>query len=439
MKNNQGFKRGATSIYVVIVTMLLLSVITASFIRIIIKEATKTTDDHLSQSAYDSALAGVEDAKIALKQYYDCTASDEAANTEECKLIVDAFRAGFAAVDTTNPEGPNYGYCDVVADALGRVDSDASVKEVLIREVDDTAREGYEYITQAYTCIMIDNTLGDYRSILDSSTPMRIIPLKTENPSEITGLKISWYTSEDGSFKLLNYNDKEFFHPYGRPSSYPPTISARIIQTAIEYKLEDFDEVSISDTNPRSNNGEVFLVPTNTGNKTHIDANTLVKSNDHSSTNLPQQIKCGGAGNEEFACYATLALPKPIGGDNRNRDTFYLVLNLPYDQPRTTFSIQLCKDTQATCSGPDSVAEFVDAQIAIDATGRASNVYSRVEARVEFNDIYYPHPRYTVQGTGGSDDSVNKNFYVTDDCIRWNTDGTIAGTCPNSGDEPSKL
>ena len=60
-KPNNKFKKGATSIYVVVLGTLLFSVITVSFIRIIINEVTKTTNDELAQSAYDSALAGVED------------------------------------------------------------------------------------------------------------------------------------------------------------------------------------------------------------------------------------------------------------------------------------------------------------------------------------------------------------------------------------------
>ena len=56
-------RKGAASLYVVIFATILFGVITLSFIRIILSESSQTSNDDLSQSAYDSALAGVEDAK----------------------------------------------------------------------------------------------------------------------------------------------------------------------------------------------------------------------------------------------------------------------------------------------------------------------------------------------------------------------------------------
>ena len=65
----QDFKKGAASMYVVVIAALLFSVLTVSFIRIIVSESLRTANSELAQSAYDSALAGVEDAKTALMKY----------------------------------------------------------------------------------------------------------------------------------------------------------------------------------------------------------------------------------------------------------------------------------------------------------------------------------------------------------------------------------
>ena len=59
-------RRGGASIFIVAFTIIILSIIVLGFTRLIISEATKTSNTDLSQSAYDSALAGIEDAKIAL-------------------------------------------------------------------------------------------------------------------------------------------------------------------------------------------------------------------------------------------------------------------------------------------------------------------------------------------------------------------------------------
>ena len=55
-------KKGATSIYIVAFTTMVLSILTISFVRIMVSEAQQTSNYDLSQSAYDSALAGIEDA-----------------------------------------------------------------------------------------------------------------------------------------------------------------------------------------------------------------------------------------------------------------------------------------------------------------------------------------------------------------------------------------
>ena len=59
-------KRGSTSIIVTIFAMLLFSIIVVGFVRLTLSEAGQTSKSDLSKSAYDSALAGVEDAKVAL-------------------------------------------------------------------------------------------------------------------------------------------------------------------------------------------------------------------------------------------------------------------------------------------------------------------------------------------------------------------------------------
>ena len=56
-------KKGMVSITVVMFTSLLLIVVSVGFIRIMSQEENRASDNNLSQSAYDSAVSGVEDAK----------------------------------------------------------------------------------------------------------------------------------------------------------------------------------------------------------------------------------------------------------------------------------------------------------------------------------------------------------------------------------------
>lgn len=446
------FKQGATSIYVVVISTLLFSVITFSFIRIIISEAAKTTSDELAQSAYDSALAGVEDAKTAIKRYYECVAITDAANKPEgCSVIEAAVKKGF--------EDQNY--CDSVSEALGRLDTSASaerpdVKEVLIQEQSKTGGDSANVI-QAYTCISMDNTLDDYRSTLSSGTPIRVIPLKTADANSITGIRILWYTENDGPFESLTYGSKEKYYPVdgNNPTPTPPTLSAEIIQTGDEFKLEDFNTSSGNTTN----RGTVILTPAGKDSgTTHIDAGVVVNSNNHDynrnnsqndSYNKAQKIKCQTNLSEEFACVASIALPKPIGGTRRKSDdnegTFYLILSLPYSDPTTTFSVQLCNDAETGHVAGDclinenpnepSIAQFKDVQISVDSTGRANDMYSRVEARVELNDVFFPFPEFAIHATGSGDDTLKKNFYITSNCLNSSDPDQINNPpCPNTDD-----
>ena len=442
---NNKFKKGATSIYVVVLGTLLFSVITVSFIRIIISEAAKTTNDELAQAAYDSALAGVEDAKTALKRYYECTAiADKTKRPEGCENIVDNINTGF---DTANlsPGDTNYGYCDAVTKALNRNGSEGG--EVLVQEQSSNNDSGK--IIQAYTCVTIDNELEDYRGTLYSDNPVYVVPLKTEYPETVTGVRIHWTSGDDSSsFANLNYSNKDEFSPTDDGTAVPPTISAQIIQTANSFNLDQFTSLSGKATN----RGTVVLVPSGEDQTvisstkypapadavTHIghlsDGTTiLADSNNHSysrsTTNNPQKVKCRTRLSDEFACVASIEIPGPVGGADangyvteRNKDTFFLVLTLPYATPTTSFSVQLCTDkdtgSRGDCleSGKLSIATFKDAQVAVDSTGRANDMYTRVEARVEFRDNF-PYAEFALQATDDSEDAIKKNFYVTSNCI----------------------
>lgn len=79
------FKKGAASFYIVAFSTLILLIVATSFATIIISELNRTLNEDLSQSAYDSAMAGVEDAKLAYYSYQNCVANE--GGSSDCNTI----------------------------------------------------------------------------------------------------------------------------------------------------------------------------------------------------------------------------------------------------------------------------------------------------------------------------------------------------------------
>ena len=95
MAINKKFKSGAASFYIVAFSTLILVIIAASFASAIIAEITRSSNSDLAQSAYDAALAGVEDAKAAFINYQNCMmAGGDSAVARRDDLSVRAERGG---------------------------------------------------------------------------------------------------------------------------------------------------------------------------------------------------------------------------------------------------------------------------------------------------------------------------------------------------------
>ena len=66
---NRTHEAGGVSLFVVIFTAILITIITVGFTRFVIGYQQQTQRNDLSARAYNSALAGVEDAKRVLVAY----------------------------------------------------------------------------------------------------------------------------------------------------------------------------------------------------------------------------------------------------------------------------------------------------------------------------------------------------------------------------------
>ena len=455
MQIKKKFRKGAASFYIVAFSTLILLIVATSFATVIISEITRTSNDDLSQSAYDSALAGVEDAKLAYYSYQNCIAQGATAGNhrEDGNLTCDDV-----VYYMEDPIGMQD--CDMVGRILGRI-GELEGKEVVVQESNTGTSNNMQ---QAYTCAKIQTVLKDYRSTLSGATQMKVVKVKFDDvPSDkITKMKISWYADEDSSkYAYTNFlANKVSFPQVGlQQTAIPPTISVALIQTTNPFNLSDFDvtiygngeRCPTSATGDCTDRGMVYLVPTegaksgdnvtykastwnNAEQTNYIGAEAFLKSNDKTATNLPYTVNCPKNADTEFACSATMNLPKPVGGA-RNDDTFMFVVALPYGKPNTDFAMEFfCDDACATdtiITTNDDGEEVVTptqtnqvsldgVQIKVDSTGKANDLFRRVEVRLEseanssYLSIMGP---LELLGESGSANLLDKDYDVKKE---WN-------------------
>ncbi len=380
-------KAGVASLYVVIFATILFGVITLSFIRIILSEATQSNNDGLSQSAYDSALAGVEDAKIAVNKYYQCVNNPAGADCNR-------YLAANALFDDANPDCDNF-----------------KLKRLLYPESTDTEVKIQESTSnnsdQAYTCVILKNKVPDYRSTLSSDTRTRVVPIGigSQSLSDVREIEFRWYSEVNGTeFANLDHNNK-FANKTN--ATTPPTVSLTLLKTGPTIDLNAYNN------SVNVNYSTMILLPSEQDGATNTITQAQINSAGNSDqTNSPFTIKCE---HTEFACTVRLTDLNFATGGNA-----MLVVALPYGDTITDFAVTL-KNSQG-----DTIS-FENVQISVDVTGRANQLLRRVETRLDPSDAFFPYPQYELELTGTDSQSLWKNFWITANC--W----TENGRCPNNG------
>lgn len=449
MATSNHTRKGVASLYIVIFTTLILGIITLSFMRIILSEATQTSHNDLSQSAYDSALAGVEDAKVALLQYHDCLSAghiaDPSASVGTCGYIVHQMQTGIAEDS-----------CDTVAKTLGRTmeirtdDTTTQVSdsggEVIIQETQESTESGNSAdMLQAYTCVKLSEELPDYRTTLNSDNRVRIIPLRSDRINEVKSLRISWFSDINRANAGTVFGASNLGDASNRYA--PPIITVQLLQADVTFGYADFAATRNSGS-ANTDRATLYMVPKEgNDNDGRLDSNFIsaiefaatndkapsVKINNNTYTNGPREITCPrDTGDRLFSCIATVEMPNTFWGGERNQGATFLVVTLPYGQPTTDISIELCTTTRCYDSDNNlTTAAFTGVQARVDSTGRANDLYRRVETRVELVDVYYPFPEFAIEAN--SDDGTGdiiKSFYVTRNC--WTSRNGEKSSCPNN-------
>ena len=335
-------KQGAASFYMVAITTLVLVIIATSFAAIMVAEIARTSNDDLAQSAYDAAMAGVEDAKLAYYSYTNCMKSGGSG----CE--------GYLG----NSDG-----CNTFVGKLGRGENG---KEVKVQEGSENNME------QAYTCVKISPILGDYKADMNGENPTKIVKVELAdgvNINNIDSVEISWgFENSDKSINDL------------------PKLEVSLIQTASTFTMEDFAMTKEEQTN----RGTVFLEPVSAGGVNEISAEEgFLKSNNKVASNGYHDVKYEG---DTGKCSVKIGLPEPVGGGDRSPKTFMFVWSL-LGNVEDTVTVTMKLFCSESCGGDSEIVDenidgdpphaMLNMQVGIDSTGRANDLYRRVGVRLE--------------------------------------------------------
>lgn len=395
MDKHNNFQRGAVSIFIVVFSTLFVTIITVSFVSLMVRGQQQATNADLSNSAYDSALAGVEDAKRVLLQYRQCIQNNFAG--AGCSTLRTLF---------DNPE------CDMVRQALtGNTDG----KETLIKST-SSSDQNSKLLDQAYTCVTIDYEADEKEvQLLDGESIM--IPIDSNGVGYDT-ISVSWFTNDQklGQGLALPTDNNPlgpdlptkaaWLAAAGANNTRPPILRAQLVQHSKEFNLTDFDGDVQVDGKTTANAKTTFLYPSSSGSGS-ISSELLDERSATPPNKAPVPIACSVASYNQalYACNVDIRLPDPI--NNTGSRTAYLQLGAIYNSTKVRIALK---------SGSDTVQMVAPT---VDSTGRANDLFRRVKVGVSFTGEY-PRANFEVQG------NVCKDFAVS-------TDEFIQGSCnPNN-------
>jgi len=347
---------GSVSLFVVIFATLLITIVTVGFIKIMVNDQRQASDANLAQSAYDSALAGVEDAKRAIVDY----------------------RANPVGVNVSAWENT----CNAVMNRLYAGASDSP--EIKIQNGSNT-----NLLNQSYTCVKVKLDTPDYLGVLKQDD-YKMIPLKAKGPFKY--INIDWFSSAD----LVDASVPELSGPtvitLKNKSDWsvntPPIMRVQVIDGkagGTGFKMSDFGYKT-------ANNKSLFLYPS-----TNVINSIDLASDEILSIGSPDAINCESLVAKGYACSVRITLQNEVAADS---ELAFLRLGAIYNSAHYRVTL---------VNIADSIVNFHEVQPEVDSTGRASDLFRRVASRVELGDVDFPYPEAAVNLSG----NFCKTFMIT--------------------------
>ena len=395
MKSNKNFKKGGVSIFIVIVVGVLVSIMSASFLRLMFRDQEQASKLDLSQSAYDSAQAGVEDAKRFLRIFrsacgpsgtgdfegghYDCNAMRDAIRSDSCYVLATA------GIGNANSET-----IIQTTSGAGGASNDAS-------------------LNQAYTCVKLRMNTADFLGRTNDGSPS-VINLK--GTTAFDRVRIRWHSREN----MTNGNNialDSLSNPSARPNinaqNWRNQNRPAILKAQFYGYIPGVGRSSSSMDTPYPDDGngasEMLFYPTNSisalsSNVSNMPTVRRNKSSSQATTDYTF-TKCSDrmdANSNAYACETTVNIGRSVSPD----DVLYLRLTPLMND--SNFKVELLNG--------NTIVDFAGVQPKVDSTGRANTQLRRVESRIGFNDTSFPVPLFSAQ-TESNEEPICKEFSVT--------------------------
>lgn len=349
-------QRGAVSLFVVVFTSLLVTVVATSFIQIMLKNQEQALNNDLSQSAYDSALAGVEDAKRALVRMKECD------------------RLGDVCGDTIRTKLKDL-KCTSLGDA-GVVNFDSTTHEVVV---------GDPSLNQAYTCVTVKLDTEYVKGVLEGDGSSSMVRLASKDA--FSAVRISWTTKDDLGGGSLSFVDPSELGKLPNKDVWsqatPAIMRSQLIEFAPNTNLDTMAGWART----------LFLYPNSTAPGGNLRFNDDKRRSIPTSRSQVNIVECTAA--TEYSCSATIDLPA---------DTHQKYLQLTSIYNRANYRVELLDS-----SGKNVLFDSVQPEV--DSTGRASDLFRRVQALVSVDSLPTPYPSAALSIKG----NLCKNFFVTND------------------------
>lgn len=396
MKSSKNFKKGGVSIFIVMVVGVLVSIMSASFLRLMFRDQEQASKLDLSQSAYDSAQAGVEDAKRFLRIFrsacgssgtgsfegvtYNCNAMRSAIQNESCYTL--------ATAGIGNANGETIVQTNSGAGGASSRDAD---------------------LNQAYTCVKLRMNTADFLGRTNDGSPS-VINLK--GTAAFDRVRIRWHSRENmtnGNNIALDSLSNPSVRPRIDSRNWRNQNRPAILKAQFYGYIPGVGKSSSSMDTPYPDDGngasEMLFYPTNSTSALSSNVSNMptVRRNESSSQATTDYTftRCSDrmdANSNAYACETTVNIGRSVSSN----DVLYLRLTPLMND--SNFKVELLNG--------DNVVDFAGVQPKVDSTGRANTQLRRVESRIGFNDTSFPVPLFSAQ-TENEKEPICKDFSVT--------------------------